>query len=166
MIKWNCVHTWKQAAYNTSFCLIGCSIGDFGTLAAFQAFAPHYSISAPLLVAATATFNGIGTSIALESFILKKSFFFFFFFFFFFLLFPISLLDNPKMSLKDAVVTASGMSLISMIGMETAMNATDYLMNDSITLSWMSLGPSLLAGFLAPLPYNYWRLKKHGKSCH
>jgi len=25
---------------------------------------------------------------------------------------------------------------------------------------------SLLVGFLAPLPYNYYKLKKHGKECH
>jgi hypothetical protein len=24
----------------------------------------------------------------------------------------------------------------------------------------------LLAGFLTPLPYNYWRLKALGKACH
>jgi len=24
----------------------------------------------------------------------------------------------------------------------------------------------LIAGFIVPLPYNYWRLKVHGKSCH
>ena len=26
--------------------------------------------------------------------------------------------------------------------------------------------PNALAGFLAAWPYNYWRLKKHGKCCH
>jgi hypothetical protein len=24
----------------------------------------------------------------------------------------------------------------------------------------------LLAGFVTPLPYNYWRLKKYGVACH
>ncbi len=35
-IHWKCRHTWRQASYNTSWCLLGCSIGDFGTIAFFQ----------------------------------------------------------------------------------------------------------------------------------
>ncbi|MCA9665976.1 MAG: DUF4396 domain-containing protein [Myxococcales bacterium] len=30
----------------------------------------------------------------------------------------------------------------------------------------MALAISLAVGFLAPLPYNYWKLKRHGKACH
>jgi hypothetical protein len=29
---WSCKHTWKQSAKNTAWCLLGCSIGDFGTI--------------------------------------------------------------------------------------------------------------------------------------
>ncbi|MBT3503529.1 MAG: DUF4396 domain-containing protein, partial [Cryomorphaceae bacterium] len=35
-ISWNCKHTWKKARINTLWCLIGCSIGDFGTILYFQ----------------------------------------------------------------------------------------------------------------------------------
>ncbi|MFN3345037.1 MAG: DUF4396 domain-containing protein [Chloroherpetonaceae bacterium] len=28
------------------------------------------------------------------------------------------------------------------------------------------MGIALLAGFLVPLPYNYWKLKKFNKACH
>ena len=33
--SWGDGATWRQAANNTKWCLIGCSIGDFGTIAAF-----------------------------------------------------------------------------------------------------------------------------------
>ena len=33
---WKDGAVWKQSAHNTKWCLIGCSIGDFGTIAAFQ----------------------------------------------------------------------------------------------------------------------------------
>ena len=33
---WSCEHTWKQSAKNTAWCLLGCSIGDFGTILFFQ----------------------------------------------------------------------------------------------------------------------------------
>ena len=35
-IDWQCRHTWRKASYNTSWCLLGCSIGDLGTIAYFQ----------------------------------------------------------------------------------------------------------------------------------
>ena len=34
--EWTCQHTWNRSAYNTLWCLIGCSIGDFGTIVLFQ----------------------------------------------------------------------------------------------------------------------------------
>ena len=34
--NWKCKHTWKKSAKNTSWCLLGCSIGDFGTILFFQ----------------------------------------------------------------------------------------------------------------------------------
>lgn len=96
-----------------------------------------------MLVMGLAMVNGILTSIALETIILMKS-----------------------MSLSQAFKTAIGVSLVSMIAMETAMNLTDYLLVGKAALTWWSIGPSLLAGFLTPWPYNYWRLKKVAKSCH
>ena len=33
---WGCRHTWNQSAVNTLWCLLGCSIGDIGTIYYFQ----------------------------------------------------------------------------------------------------------------------------------
>jgi len=137
---WHCRHTWQQSAKNTSWCLLGCAIGDFGTIFAFQIWSPN---TAPLIVLPLAILNGLLTSIALETFILSR-----------------------QMQWKQALRTAAGMSLISMIGMELAMNLTDWLLVGSLKLTWWSIIPSLLAGFLTPWPYNYWRLKKFGVACH
>ena len=70
------------------------------------------------------------------------------------------------MSFKQALTTALGMSLISMISMEAAMNLTDYLITGGAVLNLTVIPIMLLAGFITPLPYNYWRLKKYNKSCH
>ena len=92
---------------------------------------------------ALAIINGLLTSIALETCILLK-----------------------QMSVRIAFKTAIGMSLISMVAMETAMNLIDVLMTGGAILTWWVVPLMLVAGFLAPLPYNYWRLKALGKSCH
>ena len=34
--NWSCKHTWSRSAKNTFWCLLGCSIGDFGTILFFQ----------------------------------------------------------------------------------------------------------------------------------
>jgi len=139
-INWQCKHTWRRASYNTMWCLIGCSIGDFGTIAFFQ----FTGIGWPVLaIMALAIMNGLITSIILETIILSR-----------------------QMTLKLAFKTAIGMSLISMIAMEAAMNNTDVLLTGGAVLTWWVLPFMLLAGFLAPLPYNYWRLKALGKACH
>ncbi|MEM7219355.1 MAG: DUF4396 domain-containing protein [Pseudomonadota bacterium] len=137
---WRCRHTWRASARNTLWCLVGCAIGDFGTIGAFQIFAPQTN---PLLVMALAMVNGILTSIALETVILSRS-----------------------MALGAALRTALGMSLISMLAMELAMNATDYLLTGGARITWWVIAPALLAGFLAAWPYNYWRLKRYGVACH
>ena len=139
-INWKCKHTWKRSSYNTFWCLLGCSIGDFGTIAFFQ----YYEIDWPVLaIMSLAIFNGILTSILLETIILIK-----------------------QMRLSQAFKTAIGMSLISMIGMEAAMNITDILLTGGAMLTPGVIIPMLIAGFLTPWPYNYWRLKKYGISCH
>ena len=33
---WSCKHTWRRSAKNTAWCLLGCAIGDFGTILFFQ----------------------------------------------------------------------------------------------------------------------------------
>ena len=135
-----CQHTWKRAAHNTMWCLAGCSIGDFGTIAYAQWTALTWPVWQIMLLA---IINGLLTSIALETLILTK-----------------------QMSLSIAFKTAIGMSLISMVAMETAMNLIDVLLTGGAMLTWWVIPPMLFAGFLAPLPYNYWRLKALGKACH
>ena len=138
---WFCKHTWSRSAKNTLWCLIGCSIGDFGTIYYFQ-ITPH-SLSL-FLVMLIAIINGIITSIILETFVLLRQ----------------------KFSLMNAFKTACGMSLISMISMELAMNLIDYLIIGSAKLVWWVIPIMLLVGFLTPWPYNYWRLKKFNIACH
>ena len=139
-INWHCLPTWRRASYNTMWCLIGCSIGDFGTIAFFQ----FTGIGWPVLaIMSLAILNGLLTSILLETIILSR-----------------------QMVLKLAFKTAIGMSLISMISMEAAMNITDVLLTGGAMLTWWVIPFMLLAGFITPLPYNYWRLKAFGKACH
>lgn len=71
----------------------------------------------------------------------------------------------------DAARTAAGMSFVSMLGMETVQNLVDYHLTSGIVVLddpkfWMAAVASAAAGFLAPLPYNYTRLRKYGKACH
>lgn len=141
---WRDGSVWRQSAHNTKWCLIGCSIGDFGTIAAFQ-FIPYldglgWSTMSIMLLA---IFNGIMTSIALETFIL-----------------------SAQMALKEAFRVAIGMSLISMVSMEAAMNITDFILTGGAMLTWWVIPIMLFAGFITPWPYNYWRLKKYGVACH
>lgn len=138
-INWRCHHTWRQASKNTMWCLLGCSIGDMGTILFFQVSGIPWPT---LAIMALAIVNGILTSIALETYIMSR-----------------------QMELKAAFKTAVGMSLISMIAMEAAMNVTDVLLTGGATLTWWVMPIMLLAGFLTPLPYNYWRLKALGKGC-
>ncbi|MFL2500911.1 MAG: DUF4396 domain-containing protein [Candidatus Neomarinimicrobiota bacterium] len=140
MISWKCKHTWKKSAVNTAWCLLGCSIGDFGTIFTFQMIEHSWSV---WQVMSLAIINGLLTSIALETFILSR-----------------------QMILSLAFKTAIGMSFISMVAMETAMNVTDVLLTGGALLTWWVMPIMLLAGFLTPWPYNYWRLKKYNVSCH
>ena len=68
-INWSCKPTWLRASKNTFWCLLGCSIGDFGTIAIFQFF---HILWNPLFIMGLAIFNGLLTSIALETFILSR----------------------------------------------------------------------------------------------
>ena len=139
-ISWNCKHTWKKARLNTLWCLLGCSIGDFGTIYYFQHIDHTLPITSIMILAIV---NGLLTSIILETFILLK-----------------------QLGLFNAIKTALGMSLISMVSMEIAMNITDILLTGGALITWWAIPIMLTAGFLTPLPYNYWRLKKYNASCH
>ena len=67
--NWSCKHTWKRSAKNTAWCLLGCSIGDFGTILFFQLT----KIPFPVLgIMTLAIINGLITSIILETVILMK----------------------------------------------------------------------------------------------
>ncbi len=140
--SWSDSAVWKQSAHNTKWCLIGCSIGDFGTIAAFQ-FIFTESGWSPMSIMVLAMINGLLTSIGLETLILAK-----------------------QMILSEAFKVAIGMSLISMVAMEAAMNLVDYLMTGGAILTWWVIPIMLFVGFITPWPYNYWRLKKYGVSCH
>ena len=136
---WLDKNKWSESAFNTFICLVGCSIGDFGTILYFQLYT---NISSVMLIMPIAIFNGIVTSILFETILLSRN-----------------------MKFKEALKTATGMSLISMISMELAMNFTDIILEGSLVLSLSSIIPVLVVGFIVPWPYNYWRLVKYNKGC-
>ena len=138
---WSCKHTWTRSAKNTFWCLLGCSIGDFGTILFFQLSKIPFPILGIMILA---IINGIITSIILETIILLRQ----------------------NFSFKQALKTAVGMSLISMVSMEIAMNATDYFLTGGAILTWWVVPIMLAVGFVTPWPYNYWRLKKFNEACH
>ena len=138
---WSCKNTWKQSAKNTAWCLLGCSIGDFGTILFFQLTEIPLPVLAIMILA---IINGLITSIILETFILIRQ----------------------NLSLDKAFTTAIGMSFISMISMEITMNLTDYIFTGGAILTWWIIPIMLAVGFVTPWPYNYWRLKKFGINCH
>ena len=139
--NWSCKHTWSRSAKNTFWCLLGCSIGDFGTILFFQLT----KIPFPTLgIMTLAIINGLITSIILETIILLRQ----------------------NLNFSKAFKTALGMSFISMISMEIAMNFTDVILTGGAILNWWVVPIMLIVGFLTPWPYNYWRLKKYNIACH
>ncbi|MDB9983246.1 DUF4396 domain-containing protein [Candidatus Pelagibacter sp.] len=138
---WGCKDSWRISAKNTMWCVVGCSIGDFGTILFFQLS----KIPFPVLgIMTLAIINGLLTSIMLETYILMKQ----------------------KFDFISALKTACGMSFISMVSMEISMNATDYFLTGGAMLTWWVVPIMLIVGFLTPWPYNYWRLKKFNQACH
>ena len=125
---WKCKHTWRRSAKNTAWCLLGCSIGDFGTILYFQLTGIPWPT---LYIMILAIINGIITSIILETVVLSR-----------------------QMIISKAFKTAIGMSLISMVSMEIAMNAVDWIIMGEAKLVWWVIRIMLLAGFLTPWPYN------------
>ena len=120
--NWSCKHTWRKSAKNTMWCVIGCSIGDFGTILFFQLTQIHFPITGIMILA---IINGLLTSIMLETFILVRQNFIFI----------------------DALKTASGMSFISMISMELSMNLTDYYLTGGTQLTYLVVPIMLTIGF-------------------
>jgi|UniRef100_UPI000B2C57F5 hypothetical protein len=138
---WGCKHTWRASAKNTMWCVIGCSIGDFGTILFFQLSQIPFPIMGIMILA---IINGLLTSIMLETYILMRQ----------------------KFDFINALKTACGMSFISMVSMEISMNATDYFLTGGAMIVWWVVPIMLSVGFLTPWPYNYWRLKKFNQACH
>ncbi len=138
---WSCRHTWKKSAKNTAWCVLGCAIGDLGTILFFQLSQIPFPVLGIMILA---IINGLITSIVLETIILMIQ----------------------KFNFTNAIKTAFGMSLISMISMEIMMNLTDYVLTGGAILTWWVIPIMLFVGFLTPWPYNYWRLKKFGIDCH
>ena len=140
-LDWTCKNTWKKSATNTAWCLLGCAIGDFGTILFFQLTEIPFPVLGIMILA---IINGLVTSIILETIILVRQ----------------------NLSIKNAFSTALGMSFISMISMEIVMNLTDYFLTGGAILNWWIIPIMLGAGFLSAWPYNYWRLKNFGINCH
>ena len=138
---WSCRHTWKRSSKNTAWCVLGCAIGDFGTILFFQLTQIPFPVLGIMILA---IINGLITSIILETIILM----------------------TQNFNFVNAFKTARGMSLISMISMEIMMNLTDYVLTGGAILTWWVVPIMLIVGFLTPWPYNYWRLKKFGIACH
>ena len=67
IIFFNNKKTWISAFHNSFYCLIGCSIGDFGTILYFQFQSIEWNTWQIMLLA---IINGIVTSIILETIIL------------------------------------------------------------------------------------------------
>ena len=124
--NWSCKHTWNLSAKNTLWCLFGCSIGDFGTILFFQLTKIPFAVMGIMILA---IINGLITSIILETIILMKQ----------------------KFKFSEALKTAFGMSFISMISMEIAMNLVDYLLVGDARLTWWVIPFMLTAGFLLSL---------------
>ena len=137
---WRCSLTWRKSAINTLWCLLGCSIGDFGTIFFFQINNINISV---IYIMILAIINGLITSILLETFILLK-----------------------QMNALKAFKTALNMSFISMITMEIVMNITDIFITGGAILNLFVIPIMLFFGFLSAWPYNYWKLKKYNISCH
>jgi hypothetical protein len=95
--------------------------------------------------------SGLSTSIALETALLRWG--------------------KDRLALNAAFKTAMGMSFISMVAMELAENIVDFhLTGGVIALQdarfWGAAVVSIAAGYLVPLPWNYYRLRRWGKACH
>ncbi|MFP6899677.1 MAG: DUF4396 domain-containing protein [Opitutales bacterium] len=148
-MNWGNRRNWRRSAGNTTWCLIGCSIGEFATLASYSIFdlgatVPTGSALYWFLLVLPLV-NGLITSVMLETFILTRG----------------------QMAFPDALKTALGMSFISMLMMEIAMEITDlWFTGGALGMNPWAIPLMLIVGFLTPWPYNYWRLQETGKCCH
>ncbi|SPO05180.1 uncharacterized protein DNG_07866 [Cephalotrichum gorgonifer] len=145
---WASAPVWRRSSINTLRCLIGCTMGDFSALWFLQAFYPGLGMSTIMAISMA---SGLTTSMLFETTLLRFS--------------------RDKLPWGAAARTAAGMSFISMLTMETVQNILDYhltggLVDVSSPDFWVAALVSMGAGYLAPLPYNYIRLRRYGKACH
>lgn len=144
---WGDRKVWRIASRNTLNCLIGCMIGDIAIILYMQAYHPNSPMAVTMGLGMAA---GLVTSVLFESTLLRF---------------------REGLNWRAAFKMALSMSFLSMLGMELAANATDFMLTGgrvpfSDPFYWIALAISVSAGFLAPLPYNYWKFKQHGKACH
>ena len=144
---WRDTKTWKRASFNTFNCLVGCAIGDFAMIIYLQVYYPQTPMWLQMLLAVLA---GLTTSVALETAIMHY---------------------REGFNWKAAFRMAVSMSFLSMVAMEIAMNTTDFMITGGKAALnsagyWLAFIPAAVAGFLTPLPYNYYQLKKHNRACH
>lgn len=144
---WTDKNVWKRSGFNTLNCLIGCSIGDFGMIIYLQAYHPATSMTVQMLLA---TIAGLITSVVLETVLLRI---------------------RENFSWAHSLQTAFSMSFLSMLAMELAMNTTDFMITGGKAAFdnpayWFALMAAMIAGFIVPWPYNYFKLKKFNKACH
>lgn len=145
---WQSTSAWRRAAINTFRCLIGCTAGDFSAMWSLQSFYPEIGIPSIMAISMA---SGLASSITLETVLLRYG--------------------KDRLETLAALKTALGMSLVSMLSMEAVSNVVDYhLTGGVVTFAdpafWGAALLSMGAGYLAPLPYNYLRLRKFGKACH
>ena len=122
---WSCKNSWKKSAKNTMWCVVGCSIGDFGTILFFQLTQISFPVAGIMILA---IINGLLTSIILETFILIRQ----------------------NFNFINALKTACGMSFISMVSMEISMNLTDFYLTGGAQLTYWVVPIMLTVGFLTP----------------
>ncbi|KAH6693469.1 hypothetical protein F5X68DRAFT_199179 [Plectosphaerella plurivora] len=146
---WSSRPIWRRAGVNTLRCLMGCTAGDFSAMWFLQAYHPELGVGK---IMALSMASGLIASFSLETALLRLG-------------------RDALPSWSEAARTAAGMSLISMLTMEAAENAVDWHLTGGIIALddpwfWGAAAVSLGAGFATPLPWNYWRLRRLGKSCH
>ncbi|TPX17860.1 uncharacterized protein E0L32_002961 [Thyridium curvatum] len=145
---WSSRSAWRRAGVNTFRCLVGCTTGDFAAMWYLQAFHPDVGMSSIMAISMA---SGLTTSMLLETALLHWG--------------------RDRLPWPAAARTAAGMSLISMLTMEAAQNAVDWHLTGGVValdspVFWLAAAVSMAAGYLAPLPYNYFNLRRFGKACH
>lgn len=113
-----------------------------------QSFYPEIGMTSIMAISMA---SGLASSITLETALLRYG--------------------KDRLEASAALKTALGMSLVSMLSMEAVSNVVDYHLTGGVVAFndpsfWIAAILSMGAGYLAPLPYNYMRLRKYGKACH